>query len=327
MATVARLYTVPSRAATAAAPRRHEGGQILVMFALLLPVLVAALAVLVDGGYLYGQRRSAQNGADAAALAGAMAVGATGGCNGSATPSANYLALRNGAPGPTITYTVTSSLTPPGGPTLPVCQVGVATAITSAPFLSGIMGRTSLQAGAAATAAIAGISTYGNDPNTYRWAPLLPVAMELTSFQTYGFGASVQQFAVTFSGANGFYWFLPASMSCSDMAIDTAVTAATLFTVSAGTAVTTCPLESDLALQDLALRSPVLRTVVLTSSNAGGSPTVLGFAYLEVETTQHGLGIVPSIFGYFVNVGSPTPGGIGAGTTPNYGVYGAALLR
>jgi hypothetical protein len=274
----------------------------LVLFALLLPVLFAALAVLVDAGYLYGQRRSAQNAADAAALAGALAVGKSGLCDTTANVQADYLSLRNGVPGPTVSYVLTSALTPPGGPTLPVCQILVATSITSPPFLSGVIGRTSLTAGAGATAALAGIATYGNDPALYPQAPLLPVAVELTSFSTYGFGGPVQQFTVKFTGANGYYWFLPTSTSCSDGAIDTNVTAATTFTTNVGDNVTLCQYESDSALHDLAVRSPVLRTVVLTSGNSGGSATVLGFAAMEVETTQYGLGIVPSIFGYFVNI-------------------------
>jgi Putative Flp pilus-assembly TadE/G-like len=305
----------------------RQRGQVLVLFALLLPVLFAALAVLVDGGYLYGQRRSAQNAADAGALAAALAVASGGACNGGATTAANYLALRNGAPGPGVSYTLRSAFTPPGGPALPVCRVAVTAGISSAPFLSGVIGRSTLRAGATATAGLAGISTYGNDPSVFKQAPLLPVAIELSSLQAYGFGSTVQQFAVTSSGANGFFWFLPTSTSCSDTAIDTAVTAATLFTTGVGNAVAICSLESDLALHDLAVRAPVLRTVVLTSSNAGATATVLGFAYLEVETTQFGAGIVPSIFGYFVNVGAPTSGSIGAGAAPNYGLYGVALLQ
>ena len=304
-----------------------QAGQILVIFALLLPVMFAALAVLVDGGYLYGQRRTAQNAADAAALAGALAVGTRGNCDASSSAPASYLALRNGAPGPTISYTLTSSVTPSTGPTLPVCQVTVQTSIAHSPLLSGVIGRSSLQAGAGATAAMSGITLYGDDPTAYPRAPLLPVAIELNSLMTHGFSTSVQQFAVTFSGANGFFWFLPTSTSCSDAAIDRNVTAATLFTSTVGDTVTLCGLESDLALRDLALRSPVLRTVILTSSNSGGTATVLGFATLQVETTQYGQGIVPSILGYFVDIGGPTAGTIGDGKAPNFGVYGAALVQ
>ena len=299
----------------------------LVLFALLLPVLFAALAVLVDAGYLYGQRRSAQNAADAASLAGALAVGKSGTCDSADTPQADYLALRNGVPNPTVSYALVSSLTPPGGPALPVCQVSVGTSISSRPFLSGVIGRSLLTAGAAATAALGGLATYGNDPTLFPQAPLLPIAIELNSFTTYGFGATVQQFTVKFTGANGFYWFLPTSTSCSDGAIDTNVTAATSFTSKVGDSITVCQYESDTALQDLASRAPVLRTVVLTSANSGSTATVLGFAAMEVETTQYGLGIVPSIFGYFVDVGAPFPGSIGAGTLPNFGVYGVTLVK
>jgi hypothetical protein len=320
---------VAAAGTTAMGDRRSNGqtGQILVIFALLLPVMFAALAVLVDGGFLYGQRRIAQNAADAAALAGALAVGASGKCDVSSNTPANYLAFRNGAPGPSVSYTLTSSVTPSTGPSLPVCQVVVQSSVVHAPLLSGVIGRSSLQTGAGATAAVSGITTYGDDPATYPQAPLLPVAIELTSFMTYGFGASVQQYAVTFSGANGFYWFLPTTTPCSDAAIDRNVTAATPFTATVGGAVTLCGLESDPALHDLALRSPVLRSVILTSSNSGDTATVLGFATMQVETTQYGQGIVPSIFAYFVDVGAPTAGTIGAGTAANFGVYGVALVR
>src|SRR5258708_8938186 len=45
-------------------------GQIMVMFALALVGLLAMVALVIDGGYLYVQRRTAQSAADAAALAG-----------------------------------------------------------------------------------------------------------------------------------------------------------------------------------------------------------------------------------------------------------------
>jgi Flp pilus assembly protein TadG len=47
------------------------GGQILVLFALGLLVMVAGVALIVDGGNAYAQQRGVQNGADAAANAGA----------------------------------------------------------------------------------------------------------------------------------------------------------------------------------------------------------------------------------------------------------------
>jgi Flp pilus assembly protein TadG len=45
-------------------------GQIMVMFALALVGILAMVALVIDGGYLYVQRRTAQSAADAAALAG-----------------------------------------------------------------------------------------------------------------------------------------------------------------------------------------------------------------------------------------------------------------
>lgn len=51
--------------------RTRPHGQILVLFALGLLVMVAGVALIVDGGNAYAQQRSVQNGSDAAANAGA----------------------------------------------------------------------------------------------------------------------------------------------------------------------------------------------------------------------------------------------------------------
>jgi Flp pilus assembly protein TadG len=53
---------------------RHEGGQILVLFALGLVTMVGGVALVVDGGLAYAQQRGVQNGADAAANAGAVVL-------------------------------------------------------------------------------------------------------------------------------------------------------------------------------------------------------------------------------------------------------------
>jgi Flp pilus assembly protein TadG len=53
---------------------QREPAQIVVMFALGLLAFLAMVAVVLDGGTLYLQRRTAQNAADAAALAGARAL-------------------------------------------------------------------------------------------------------------------------------------------------------------------------------------------------------------------------------------------------------------
>jgi Flp pilus assembly protein TadG len=54
--------------------RRREPAQVIVLFALSLIAMLAMVAVVLDGGTLYLQRRTAQNAADAAALAGARAL-------------------------------------------------------------------------------------------------------------------------------------------------------------------------------------------------------------------------------------------------------------
>lgn len=53
---------------------RAQHGQVMVLFALTLAALVLAVAVVVDGGYAYAQRRASQNAADFAAMAGTRIV-------------------------------------------------------------------------------------------------------------------------------------------------------------------------------------------------------------------------------------------------------------
>ena len=60
------------------APQRKtdgESGQILVLTALMLPVLIGAMALAIDAGEAYDYRKSMQTAADGAALAGAMLEG------------------------------------------------------------------------------------------------------------------------------------------------------------------------------------------------------------------------------------------------------------
>ncbi len=54
-----------------------ESGQVIVLFALALVVLLGVLALILDGGRVYTERRQAQNAADAAAMAGAAALDTT----------------------------------------------------------------------------------------------------------------------------------------------------------------------------------------------------------------------------------------------------------
>ena len=60
--------------APAGTRRAGEHGQLLVLFALAVTVVITATALLVDGGNLYAQQRLVQNGADSAAQAGAVVM-------------------------------------------------------------------------------------------------------------------------------------------------------------------------------------------------------------------------------------------------------------
>ncbi len=51
-----------------------EGGQVIVLVAVLMVGLVAVVGLVTDGGMVFTQRRDLQNVADAAALAGAMQI-------------------------------------------------------------------------------------------------------------------------------------------------------------------------------------------------------------------------------------------------------------
>jgi hypothetical protein len=93
--------------------RARDEGQIIVLFALFAVVLVGFLALAVDVGYLYSERRAAQSAVDAAAMAGgvAMLAGETTGViqdTGEAYLTANGIDL--GASG------VVTTITPEGAP-------------------------------------------------------------------------------------------------------------------------------------------------------------------------------------------------------------------
>ena len=54
--------------------RRPQGGQVIVIFGLALVAIVAMVALIVEGGNAFAQQRITQNGADAAANAGAVVL-------------------------------------------------------------------------------------------------------------------------------------------------------------------------------------------------------------------------------------------------------------
>ncbi len=79
-------------------PRASKSGQVLVLFALSLVVLLSALAVILDGGRVYAERRKAQNAADAAAMAGAAVLNKANpaGTKGAVLAAACTAAFQNG---------------------------------------------------------------------------------------------------------------------------------------------------------------------------------------------------------------------------------------
>lgn len=121
-------------------PAAGRRGMVMVFVALLMPVIVGAMAMAVDAGVLYLQRRQAQSAADAAALAGAYSL-----YNGSnfsvAQGAAASVASRNG-------FTLSgTNVTQPGA-----TQVAVTVASNPPRFFSSLWGRGSQSIAASATA-------------------------------------------------------------------------------------------------------------------------------------------------------------------------------
>ena len=134
---------------------KSERGAALIMVAFSLMLLMSFLALTVDIGVGYAERRKMQNAADAAALAGALALGKTPNDTGPVLTAINeYAVVQNGAasyiakwmvdraPGPLITA---------GGPP-PAGTTGIqVTAIGSAPtFFAGLLGINQMTAAAIA---------------------------------------------------------------------------------------------------------------------------------------------------------------------------------
>ncbi len=80
-----------------ASRRDNESGQVLPFVAMLLIVLLAMLALVLDGGNLYMHRRSMQNAADAGALAGARVFCLDGTEAEAEAAAQQYTVQRNGA--------------------------------------------------------------------------------------------------------------------------------------------------------------------------------------------------------------------------------------
>ena len=91
------------------APGRDERGQVIVLLAVLMVVLLGVCGLVIDGGNWMVNRREIQNAADAAALAGASQIP-----SGSSLPpieTAREQYANNGDPSDTVTVTSTTYLT------------------------------------------------------------------------------------------------------------------------------------------------------------------------------------------------------------------------
>lgn len=191
-------------------PRRRsraQRGQILLITSLLMITLLGMVAIVVDGGFAWGQMRRTQNGADAAAEAGAVQLMQHMNGNATVTDSTIATAVSQAASnnGVTVnaayytdtsgtllrsdgsTTTATADAVRVGSGTIPRCNANCAGSDASGvradtsrafnTFFARVLGYTSLNAGANATA----VSGYVTDAcQTADGCPLLPVTVPVT---------------------------------------------------------------------------------------------------------------------------------------------------
>ena len=174
----------------------HPRGQMIVLFALVMSLIVFAVGLVVDGGTGLAQRRASQNASDFAALAGARIVAEKiGGDTVNGTDANVRTAITNainlngglaptfGAPDGPRYVAEDGTLLGYVGSGMPANAVGVK--VTSSrnwkPFFLGLFGISQWEAGADATAK-GGFSQAGPPPGT-----LFPVGISLAFFQTYPF--------------------------------------------------------------------------------------------------------------------------------------------
>lgn len=171
---------------------RAVHGQIVVLFALCLVVVLLAIGLVIDGGFAWTQRRASQNAADLAATAGARIVGLNLQSGGAVGTDANVKAAidaviaANG--GRAIAYGVanngpqyvdktgtplTGATSWVGNGTIPATASGVTINSDRSwrPFFLGVAGISSWTAGATATARAGFIAGAGG-------GDLLPIAMK-----------------------------------------------------------------------------------------------------------------------------------------------------
>jgi Flp pilus assembly protein TadG len=184
--------------------RRSGRGQMIVLFALSLVVIILAVGLVVDGGNALVQRRNSQNTSDFAALAGARIIAewvtgdTTNGTDGNVkTAIQTSIAINGGDPitfgapsGPTyvdsngqIVPAAGAAASYVGNGTIPTGTVGVRvdSSRTFRPYFLGVIGMTSWTAGSEAVAK-GGYGTGAPPPGS-----LFPVGIAKAFFDTYPF--------------------------------------------------------------------------------------------------------------------------------------------
>lgn len=126
--------------------RKPELGQVIPLIALMMIAIVGMAALIIDGGSLMSNRRTAQAAADAAALAGAKSL-CTGNESGAISVAHNYAITKNKAT--TSVETIVASVDINGHS---VKGIKVDTTISNPSFFAGIFGQSTLNAKATATA-------------------------------------------------------------------------------------------------------------------------------------------------------------------------------
>jgi hypothetical protein len=148
-------------------PIRKNTGQILIFFTLALLVLLAILALVMDGGNVFLNRRSSQNAADAGALAGARTLCLTHDAGQATFMAQQYAIVRNDADQATVGIDSAGYVT-------------VTAQITADTFFAHLIGRPQLTAEAEAVAGCCP-PTRGRGVLPIAWACHPPISSALSS--------------------------------------------------------------------------------------------------------------------------------------------------
>jgi Flp pilus assembly protein TadG len=210
----------------------QQRGQILVLFALGAVAVIAAVGLVLDGGDTFNQRRSEQNGADLAALAGANAYLNTymSTSNATAATAAAIAAASTSATGNgyttagATTVNVTVSLLPHGAKV----QVDVTAPHQNA--FASVMGMSSWNVSVTATALTGSIDTA---------VGAAPWTMDVGAFNPDGSPRFTSSNPQAFGTANGDYALSPTDIAWTDFNGNNNVNSAEVVNIINGTNVVT----------------------------------------------------------------------------------------